>query len=71
MMATTKERLSNKTTSPFFKKVRNWTGVIGVLALMVSKVPIIPEWIRSICEIFGSALIGGSGVAHLTTKNEK
>ena len=70
-MTTTKERLSNKTTSPFFKKVRNWSGAIGVIALIVSKIPVVPEWIRSICEIVGSALIGGSATAHLTTKNEK
>lgn len=67
-MATIKERLSNKTTPSFFKKLRNWSGTIGIILLVVSKVPIIPEWIRSISEILGAALTGGAVTSHLTVK---
>ncbi len=67
-MATIKERLSNKTTPGFFKKLRNWGGTIGVVLLIVSKVPIVPEWIRSISEILGAALTGGAVTSHLTVK---
>ncbi len=67
-MTTIKDRLSNKTTPSFFKRVRNWSGTIGVILLVVSKVPIIPEWIRSISQILGAAMAGGAVTSHLTVK---
>jgi len=67
-MATIKERLSNKTTPSFFKKLRNWSATVGVILLIVSKVPLVPEWIRQIAEILGAALSGGAITSHLTVK---
>jgi len=69
-MTTVKERLSNKTTPTFFKKLRNWAGTIGTIlggvAYAVSKIPVIPPVVQTVCEIASPLLLMISGASHAT-----
>lgn len=73
-MSTIKNRLSNKTTPGFFKKLRNWAGTVGTIlggvAYVVSKIPIIPPVVQTVCEIASPLLLMISGSAHATVEKD-
>jgi len=73
-MTTVKQRLSNNTTPPFFKKLRNWAGtagtILGLVAYAASKIPVLPPIIQTICEIASPVLIMVSGASHATVGSD-
>ena len=56
-------------TPPFWKKIRNIVGGFGVLALIASKVPLIPDPYRTILHEVGQYCITIGATAQFTTTN--
>lgn len=56
-------------TPPFWRKVRNVCGIIGMLSLVASKLPVIPDEWRTVLNELGTHTLTISGMSQLTTSN--
>jgi len=69
-LKTANERLHSDTPN-FFKKLRNWAGIIGGAAAGAATLPLLPNWARIALAVIAAICGGIAGASALTTTDKQ